>query len=165
MALKKVWALGIGGFLMGLALAVPAQPVGHEHHDMHQHPANPVNDGREMVLFPEEMRRQTLANMRDHLLALQQIQEALGQEKFDAAADVAEERLGMTSLRLHGAHEVGRYMPPGMQEIGGNMHRAASQLAVAAKNASVTGDVKPALVAYSRVMQQCVACHSSYRVQ
>jgi hypothetical protein len=103
--------------------------------------------------------------MRDHLLALQQIQEALGQEKFDAAGDIAEERLGMTSLRLHGAHEVAKYMPAGMRDIGSKMHQAASQFAVTAKDAGVTGDVRPALTAYSRLMQQCVACHSTYRLQ
>ncbi len=111
------------------------------------------------------MRQHTLANMRDHLLALQQIQEALGKCQFDTASEIAENRLGMSSLKLHGAREIANFMPAGMQEIGNRMHQAASQFAIAAKDAGVTGDIKPALTAYSQIMQQCVAYHSSYRVR
>lgn len=35
----------------------------------------------------------------------------------------------------------------------------------AAKDAGTAGDMKPAVAALARVTQQCVACHSSYRVQ
>jgi cytochrome c556 len=56
-------------------------------------------------------------------------------------------------------------MPEAMQAIGSEMHRSASRFALEAENASVTGDVKPALAALSKVTQQCVACHSAYRVQ
>ncbi len=37
--------------------------------------------------------------------------------------------------------------------------------AVAALEAAATGDIKPSLAALARVTQQCVACHSAYRVQ
>jgi cytochrome c556 len=49
--------------------------------------------------------------------------------------------------------------------MGTAMHRAASRFAVAASDAAVSGDVKPALAALSRVTQSCVACHSSFRLQ
>jgi hypothetical protein len=101
--------------------------------------------------------------MRDHLLALQEIQEALAAKQEDKAARVAEERLGMTSLQLHGAHEVAKYMPQGMQDIGSEMHRSASRFAIEAQNAGVTGDLRPALAALSKVMGQCVGCHAGYR--
>ena len=45
------------------------------------------------------------------------------------------------------------------------MHRAASQFAIVAKDASVTGDLKAPLSALSRVSQTCVACHAAYRIQ
>ncbi|HEX5629182.1 MAG TPA: hypothetical protein VFX72_06380 [Usitatibacteraceae bacterium] len=123
------------------------------------------SDGRVAVAFPEPMRTHTLANMRDHLLALQEIQQALADGAYERAADVAEKRLGMTSLRSHGAHDVARFMPEGMQAIGTEMHRSASRFAVEAANAGATGNVKPSLAALARVMQQCVACHASYRMK
>ena len=136
--------------------------VGATHHADHV-PA--PSDGRVAVAFPEPMRTHTLANMRDHLLALQEIQQALAGGAYDRAADVAEKRLGMTSLRSHGAHDVARFMPEGMQAIGTEMHRSASRFAVEAANAGATGNVKPSLAALARVMQQCVACHAGYRMK
>ncbi|MFS8084796.1 MAG: hypothetical protein ACMG6H_04140 [Acidobacteriota bacterium] len=94
-----------------------------------------------------------------------QIQEALAKQEYDQAGNIAEQRLGMTSLTLHGADEVAKYMPKGMQEAGSGMHRNASRFAVAAKDAGATADVKPALEALSRVTAQCVACHAGYRVK
>jgi hypothetical protein len=75
------------------------------------------------------------------------------------------QRLGMTSLTAHGAHEVAKYMPQGMQDAGTAMHRGASQFAVELQKTAVTGDLKPALAALSRTTQACVACHAAYRLQ
>lgn len=66
----------------------------------------------------------------------------------------------MSSLELHGAAHIAPFMPKWMQEIGTNMHRAASQFAREAQDASVTNDLRPALSALGTVMQQCVACHA-----
>jgi hypothetical protein len=123
-----------------------------------------VQEQRELVRFPDPLRQRTLANMRDHLLALQEIQQALGRGEEDQAARIAERRLGMSSLGLHEAHEVARYMPEGMQAIGTEMHRSASRFALAAQNAGVTGDLKSALGALSDVTAACVACHAAYRL-
>lgn len=156
------------GTVLGVALVALVARADQQHDPgMHrQHQAAPtLEDGREIVRFPEEIRLHTLANMRDHLLALQQIQDALAKEQFDQAGDISEQRLGMSSLALHGAHESSRYMPKGMQNVGSEMHRLASRFAVAAKDAGATGDIKPALAALARVTQQCVACHAPYRVQ
>lgn len=134
----------------------------------HQHemaaPAGTHGDGRQLVQFPEPMRLHTITSMRDHLLALQEIDMALSRNDFDKAASVAEGRLGMSSLELHGAAHIAPYMPQGMQDIGTQMHRSASRFAVEAQNASVSSDVRPALAALGTVMQQCVACHATYRL-
>lgn len=121
-------------------------------------------DARQLVSFPEPMRLHTIANMRDHLLSLQEIDEALSRNDFDKAASIAEQRLGMSSLEAHGAAHLAPFMPQGMQDIGTAMHRAASRFAVAAQNASVGNDVRPALAALGTVMQECVACHATYRL-
>lgn len=125
----------------------------------------PAADSRVLVQFPEMLRTHTLANMRDHLLALAEIQDQLAHGAYDKASDIAEQRLGMSSLGLHGAHDVAKFMPQGMQAAGTAMHRSASQFAIVAKDASVTGDLKGSLAALARVSQTCVACHAAYRIQ
>ena len=121
-------------------------------------------DSRQLVRFPEPMRLHTIANMREHLESLHAIDVALSKGDFDEAASVAESSLGMSSLESHGAAHLAPYMPKGMQDIGTRMHRAASRFAVEAQNAGVSNDVKPALAALGAVMEQCVACHATYRL-
>jgi len=148
----------------GVAFAASAQ--------MHQHSPAPAGtgsagssgDSRQLVPFPEPMRLHTIANMRDHLSALQEIQVALSRSEFDRAGTIAERRLGMSSLELHGASHIAQFMPQGMQDIGTGMHKAASRFAVEAQNASASNDLRPALAALGAVMQQCVACHAAYRL-
>jgi hypothetical protein len=167
----------LGSAAIVTALVLPsaafAQPEHHSHHRM-QHgaaaamdhgAANAPEDLRTFVELPDELRVHMLTNMRDHLLALQQIQEALAGDEFEVAAQIAEQRLGMTSLERHGAHAVGPFMPEAMRTTGTAMHRAASRFAVTASDASATGEVKPALAALARVTAQCVACHEGFRVQ
>jgi len=134
----------------------------------HQHSmtgaAAAQGDSRQLVQFPEPMRLHTITSMRDHLLALQEIDVALSQNAFDKAATIAEQRLGMSSLELHGAAHIAPFMPQGMQDIGTQMHRAASRFAIDAQTASVSNDVRPALASLGTVMQRCVACHAAYRL-
>lgn len=144
-------------------------PAGAEHAGRHRR-IMPVEqamttDAREFVRFPESMRVHTLANMRDHLAALGEIQQALSAHDFDRAAHVAENRLGMSSLASHGAHDVARHMPASMREAGSAMHRSASRFAATARDASVLGDTRPALAALARLTETCVACHAAFRLQ
>jgi cytochrome c556 len=123
-----------------------------------------AGDRRQLVKFPEPMRQHTITSMRDHLRSLQEIDVALSKNDFDTASRIAEQRLGMSSLELHGAAHIAPYMPQEMQDIGTAMHHSASQFAIEAQNASVSNDVRPALAALGTVMQQCVACHAAYRL-
>lgn len=152
-------ALGIG---FGIAPAYAQDSHSMTHEAMH---SSPVEDSRQLVTFPGPLRAKELANMRDHLRTLSQIQEYLSQHDFDQAAKLAEERLGMSSFGLHGAHEVAPYMPKGMQEAGTAMHHAASRFAVAAQEAAVEDDVGRAIGALTEVTQACVACHAAYRLK
>ncbi len=127
--------------------------------------AQAVEDGRHAVELPDMMKSHMLANMRDHLFTLDEIQAALGSGKFEAAAELAEKRLGMSSLDAHGAAHMAGFMPREMQEIGTGMHRAASRFAVLAQEASVSRDPAPSLRALSEVTRQCVACHAGYRLK
>lgn len=132
----------------------------------HHHPTSPAApDPRALVDFPPELQQHTLANMRDHLLALEQITIALSRGRNEEAARIAEDRLGMSSLPLYGADEAARFMPQGMQDAGTAMHHAASRFAIEATNAGVTGETRPAVAALGEVMSACNACHAGYRIR
>jgi hypothetical protein len=152
-----------------LALAQNHEQMHMQMHDAGTPAAAPEHaagmDGRVPVTFPPMLKEHTLANMRDHLQTLSRIQAYLADKDFDHAADIAEKRLGMSSLSLHGAHEVAPYMPKGMQDAGTAMHHAASQFAVATQEAAIDHDVPRALAALNKVTQACVACHAAYRLE
>ena len=122
-------------------------------------------DTRVAVDMPAMMRTHMLASMRDHLTAIQEIQSSLAAGEYDVAADIAEKRLGMSSLQSHGASHMAGFMPKAMQETGTAMHQAASRFAVTAQETAVTRDLPRALGALSRVTAQCVACHAGYRLK
>jgi len=157
--------LGLIVAVMWAAAGVGAcSQLPNEQSHQHDSAAPGQADTRRLVAFPESMRLHTITSMRDHLLALQEIDVALSKSDFDNASRIAEARLGMSSLELHGAAHLAPYMPQGMQDIGTQMHRAASRFAIEAQNASVGNDVRPAMAALGMVMQQCVACHAAYRL-
>jgi hypothetical protein len=149
---------------------VPVAMAQHDHaggggqpHDGATPPA--ASDGREFVRMPDPVAERMLANMRDHLQALQDINDQLGLGHLDAAARIAEQRLGMSSLGPHGAQEVAGFMPKGMQGAGSDMHRAASRFAIVATDAGVSGDMRPVFSALGTLTSACVACHAGYRVR
>ena len=148
---------------LALAAGAALPPAAAQHHGIPQHTAAP--DAREPVGFPAALKAHTLANMRDHLLALAQIQQALADGMYERAGQLAEQRLGMSSLTAHGAHEASKFMPQGMQDTGTSMHRSASRFAVEVQNSSASGDLGPALSALARTTQACVACHAGYRLE
>ena len=123
-----------------------------------------AQDKRVKVELPSMMQTHMLANMRDHLLALQTITHLLATRQYEEAADTAERRLGMSSLESHGASHMGPFMPAEMRAIGTNMHRAASRFAISARDAAIDGGLEKSFAALSEVMEHCVACHSGYKV-
>lgn len=119
------------------------------------------DDTRQFVQLPEMMQQHMMSNMRDHLKALNEILAALADGELDKAADIAEHRLGMSSLGSHGATHLAGFMPDGMRQAGTEMHKAASRFAVKAQE----GELLPAYKALSDVTSACVGCHSGYRIR
>jgi hypothetical protein len=119
------------------------------------------NDARQLVQLPKMMQEHMMSNMRDHLLAINEILSFMGSGDVDMAAEVAEQRLGMSSLQSHGASQMARYMPEGMRQMGTNMHRAASRFAMKVQE----GELLPAYKSLSEVTSACVACHTAYRIR
>jgi hypothetical protein len=139
--------------MLGSSLVLVAQPGAAD-------PDARSGDTRTKVELPDMMKTHMLGNMRDHLQALSQIQAALAKGELDKAGDIAEARIGMSSLVSHNASHMAPFMPKGMQDIGTEMHHAASRFAMIANE----GDLSRALDGLSKVTEQCVACHMNYRV-
>lgn len=118
-------------------------------------------DSRQFVQLPEMMQKHMMSNMRDHLKTINEILIHLSNNEMDKAADIAEKRIGMSSLESHGASHMGKFMPEGMRQAGTNMHKAASRFALKAQE----GDLLPAYKTLSEVTSTCVACHSAYRIK
>jgi hypothetical protein len=152
-----------GAILVAVPVLLAAGWASAQHHG-HSVQTTPPADTRELVKLPPPMVAHMLANMRDHLQALGEINAALAAGRHEEASKVAEQRLGMSSLATHGAHHMAAFMPKGMQDAGTLMHRSASRFAIEAGNAGVTGDLRPALSALAGVMNACVGCHAGYRV-
>lgn len=150
--MKTAYGTSVLIFVAALALVAPTA-------------SRAAQDARVAVELPAPMQAHMLANMRDHLAALHEIQAALAHDDSRRAAEVAEQRLGMSSLDTHGAGHMAPHMPKPMQDIGTAMHRAASRFARVAEEAGVRRDLRPALQALSEVTQQCVACHAGYRLK
>lgn len=62
--------------------------------------------------------------------------------KFDEAAKVVEQRLGMSSLTARDAAHMAPFISKPMQDMGTSMHHAGSRLVVILQNASVTPGVR-----------------------
>ncbi len=125
-------------------------------------------DSRQMVKLPKMMQQHMLANMRDHLVALNEIFGELANGNADKAGEIAEKRLGMSSMSLHGAAHLGKFMPAEMRAIGTNMHRTASQFVIIAKDAELDTSKtsqRKVFKALQDITANCNACHQGYRIQ
>jgi cytochrome c556 len=127
-----------------------------------------AQDAREMVRLPPPMQEHMLGNMRNHLTTLNDILGGVAQGKYDDAARLAEQRLGMSSLAAHGAAHMAPFMPQPMQEIGTSMHRAASRLVIVLQNAATAPSeesIRQVTGALHEVTSACAACHASYKIR
>jgi cytochrome c556 len=122
-------------------------------------------DTRQLVEMPPEARAEMRAEMLDFQTALHLIINALGEQKFADAADIAEKQIGISAMGRHRSAlanaRPGMFMPNDMHAIARDMHVAASEFAKVAKS----GDTTRALAAMQAVTGACVACHRSYRTQ
>ena len=120
-----------------------------------------VEDSRQLIKLPEMMQHHMLSNMRDHLKSINLILLKMTNDQLDQAADIAESRLGMSSLKLHGASHMAGFMPEAMRHAGTRMHKAASRFAIKAQE----GEALPAYKALTEITSACVACHAAYRIR
>lgn len=122
-------------------------------------------DERTMVDMPPMMQAHMLGNMRDHLMAIEEIVGNLATGDFTQASHIAENRLGMSSLKAHGASHMAKVMPKEMAEIGTAMHRSSSRFALLIQDAELTENHAEVYGALQAVLTNCNACHSAYKIR
>lgn len=141
-------------FCLGSALAADVES---------SEPPTAATDNRQFVEMPEEAQQLMRKDMRDHLLAVSEILSYLANNDLSSAAEVAEQRLGESSMGRHRETGMGpgKYMPLSMKQIGQSMHKAATKFAAVADN----GDRDTSYLAFQEVVASCAGCHVSYRVR
>ena len=123
-------------------------------------PANAA-DTRVKANMPEMMQEHMLSNMREHLRAIDDILLNLKNNKLDKVAEIAEKRLGMSSLEAHDASHMAKHMPAVMQALGTRMHHTASRFAILAQE----GDLLATYHGLQELTATCVACHDAFRIR
>ncbi len=152
MVRKLLFALAVGSAVLAVSMGT----------------ALSAEDERELVEMPAMMQEHMLANMRDHLRAIDKILGHLANADVAAAGKVAESRLGMSSLETHGASHMARFMPEGMAQAGTEMHRAASRFVIVAQDAELATGREAQYEVYralQAVTSACNACHQAYRIR
>ena len=134
-------------------------------------------DLREKVEMPPEMKEIFLKNMRSHMESLDLIIEAIATNNLNDAAIIAETTMGTGGedkrqcdesathqhqhKTEHKKKEFGRFMPTSMKAMGMQLHVAADNFAVVARE----GDMGETYKSLRNISASCVACHQSFRVQ
>ena len=156
MSSSRPYLLAVFLILAASLTAPAADPVGSE-------PAPPGEDTRRLVAMPAAAERLLRQDMVDHLVVLNQLLAHVAAAEFEQASELAESRLGKSSMGRHRGTGMGpgRFMPPEMNQLGMAMHRSASEFATVA----ASGDAAAATASLQRVTSYCVACHMSFRIR
>ncbi|MDR1994767.1 cytochrome C [Azonexus sp.] len=124
-----------------------------------------AEDARQLATLPAPAQEVLRLEMLDNMAALNEILSLLAADQLKEAAEVAETRLGLSTMGRHRDKPFearpGPHMPPAMHGIGIDGHRAASEFAAAAKS----GDRAKTIALLPNLTGACVACHSSYRIR
>ncbi len=125
------------------------QPPAPEHQKM-------ADDGRISLGLNARQKRHQLANMRDHLKAVQEITALLAADDYDAAAEVARLRLGSTTEMRMMCASMG---DDNFEKLGAAFHESADRMSEIFKRR----DKAQALEALAVTLNHCVRCHAAYR--
>ena len=124
-----------------------------------------AEDTRPLAPLPPAAQESLRQEMLENLAALNEILTLVGSGKLAEAGEVAEAKLGVSSMGKHRAKPMdarpGPHMPPAMHGIGIDGHKAVSEFA----RVAATGDRDKALALLPNLTAACVACHYSYRTR
>jgi len=146
---------GVGLLALTLAYGVRAQRAVADAPSLRSDA--PTVDQRRPVRLLPMMAAHQKENMRDHLLAVQQIVAALAADDFAGIAKAAG-RIGYSDAMAQMCTHMGA-ATPGFMEMALNFHRTADTIADAARNHDRSG----VLTAINQTLQACTGCHAAFR--
>jgi hypothetical protein len=120
----------------------------------------PATDGRQALVLEPAERDLVLGEMRMFLSSVQKITHALTVDDLEAAAKAARE-VGAAAQQAVPGTLMGK-LPMAFKKLGFDTH---SKFDVLALDAESLGDPKHTLQQLSTLMNNCVACHSTYQIQ
>lgn len=119
----------------------------------------PASDGRTAILLSPGERDLVLTEMRGFLAAVQQITSAIARDDVTAVSAAAR-RVGAAAQQGVPASLVGK-LPVEFKTLGFDTHERFDQLAM---DADQFGDITPVLTALATLLNNCVGCHATYRI-
>ena len=120
----------------------------------------PASDGREALILEPAERDLVLTEMRMFLSSVQKITQALTEEDMEAVVKAARE-VGLAAQQAVPGSLMGK-LPLAFKKLGFDTHKKFDELAL---DAEQLGDPNHALQQLSTLMNNCVACHSTYQIQ
>ena len=124
-----------------------------------------AEDNRQLAPMSPAAQESLRSEMRDNLVALNQVLSLMANGKLQEAGELAEASLGISAMGKHRTQPIdarpGLQMPADMHQIGRDGHRAASEFA----RAAAAGDRDAAMARLPGLTSACVACHHSYRIR
>jgi len=140
--------------LLGVSFnAVANSPNGD---GMHMKIRKGTHDGRIALGNSLEMNQHQLANMRDHVQAVQSIIGFLSEGKFDEASKTAHSKLGLTPDMKKMCNNTNNAE---FKQLGLSFHKSGDELGDVLK----TKNMQESLGALQTTMSYCVQCHATYR--
>jgi len=120
----------------------------------------PATDGRQALMLEPAERDLVLAEMRMFLSSVQQITQAITQKDMQTVVKAARE-VGAAAQQAVPGSLMGK-LPLAFKKLGFDTHTKFDTLAL---DAEQLGDTDHALQQLSTLMNNCVACHSTYQIQ
>lgn len=117
-------------------------------------------DGRTTILFEESERTFFLNEMRNFLIAVQQISDGIEKDDMTQIANAAK-KVGSGDLAHVPAGIMGK-LPLAAKKMGLSTHKAFDQMAMDAES---LGDKDHSLSQLNKILPTCTACHSLYQVR
>ncbi len=119
----------------------------------------PSTDGRQAILLEEPERDLVLGEMRMFLASVQKITTGISKNDMKIVAQAARE-VGLAAQQAVPGSLMGK-LPLPFKKLGFDTHKKFDALA---RDAEDLGDPQYALEQLSTLMNNCVACHSTYKI-
>ena len=146
---KLSWS--ISGLLLLLLLAVSYKFI-------FSGSVTPASDGRQAIVLEESERDLVLAEMRTFLTSVQAITKGVSEEDMSQVIKAARQVGAQAQAEVPGSL-VGK-LPLAFKRLGFDTHKKFDMLAL---DAEALGDPQHTLQQLAELMNNCVACHSTYR--